>query len=104
MPLHNTTNAKFIYKISKFCLFIDYVAEIYETLVEAISSNSLGATVDHLKEIAPEPMTAALDNKEDRDAAIEKHISRKSMVTVEVPPTTPVKLFASFLSHYFFVK
>ena len=86
------------YKISKFCLVVDYVSEIYETLVEAISTNSLDATVNHLKELAPEPMTAALD-KEDRDAAIEKHISRKSMVTVEVPPTTSGKLFASFWSN-----
>lgn len=40
-------------------------------------------------------MTAALD-KEDRDVAIEKHISRKSMVTAEVPPTTSGKLFVLF--------
>ena len=56
--------------------------------MDCISSGTLDETGMTLKQMVPPPMHSMLE-KESRESAIEKHIARKTMVTVEVPPTTP---------------
>ena len=68
--------------------FTDYVAEIFETLLECIGNGTLHETSMKLKELVPPPMHSMLE-KESRETAIERYAARKSMVIVEVPPTTP---------------
>ena len=70
------------------CSFAYYVGEIYQTLLDSISNGTLEESSMMLKEMVPPPMHSMLE-KESRESAIEKHIARKAMVTVEAPPTTP---------------
>ena len=58
------------------------------TLLDSISNGTLEESSMMLKEMVPPPMHSMLE-KESRESAIEKHIARKAMVTVEAPPTTP---------------
>ena len=69
--------------------YLDYVEDIYQTLLEAMNTtNCLGNAVRELKEITPLPMNTMLD-KETRESALDSRQKRKKRVPKNVPPTTP---------------
>ena len=69
--------------------YLDYVEDIYQTLLEAMNTtNCLGSAVRELKEMTPLPMNTMLD-KETRESALDSRQRRKKMVPKNVPPTTP---------------
>jgi FtsZ-binding cell division protein ZapB len=67
---------------------IDYVEDIYQTMVDAIGSKKLEDAIDELKEQTPSPMNTML-NKQSREEAIQKRNTRDRMQLVDVPPTNP---------------
>ena len=52
-------------------MIIDYVDDIYQTMVEAIGTKKLEDAIDELIEKTPAPMNTML-NKQSREEAIEK--------------------------------
>ena len=70
----------------------DYVEEFYQTYLEAENTKQLGAAANELRDKAPLPMNSMLQ-KEDRKVAVEGRQARQKMEVVNVPPTTPCKLY-----------
>lgn len=68
-----------------YCTFIDYVADIYNTLMTAPRAE-LKALENELKQEVPAPMHSMLE-KESKEDAILKHQARKQKETVICPPT-----------------
>ncbi len=64
---------------------IDYVEEIFQTMVESIGSAKIKDAIDELKRLTAPPMNTML-NKQPREA-----ITRDSMQLAIVPPTNPGK-------------
>jgi hypothetical protein len=69
-------------------LIIDYVDDIYQTMVEAIGTKKLEDAIDELIEKTPAPMNTML-TKQSREEAIEKRKRRDTMQLVDIPPTNP---------------
>ena len=67
---------------------IDYVEDIYQTMVQAIGSKQLDDAMDELKKQTPSPMNTRL-NKQSREEAIPKRNTKDKMQLVDVPPTNP---------------
>ena len=67
---------------------IDYVEDIYQTMVEAIGSKQLDEPMDELKKQTLSPMNTML-NKQPREEAIRKRNTRDKTQLVDVPPTNP---------------
>ena len=68
-----------------YCTFIDYVADIYNTLMTAPRAQ-LKALENELKQEVPAPLHSMLE-KESKEDAILKHQFRKQKQTVVCPPT-----------------
>lgn len=60
--------------------------------MEAENTKQLGAAANELRDKAPLPMNSMLQ-KEDRKVAVERRQARQKMEVVNVPPTTPCKLY-----------
>ena len=69
-------------------MIIDYVDDIYQTMVEAIGTKKLEDAIDELIEKTPAPMNTML-TKQSREEAIEKRKRRDTMQLVDIPPTNP---------------
>ncbi|XP_028400848.1 uncharacterized protein LOC114523975 [Dendronephthya gigantea] len=67
----------------------DYVDEIYNTMIDAISNKKLNKAIEELKGLTPPPMNKMLD-MQPRAEAIDKKKRRENMPIVNVPPTNPV--------------
>lgn len=63
----------------------DYVKDIFQTLVET-PRGDLNQLCAELEASVPAPMHESLD-KETKEASITKHLERKEMETIIVPPT-----------------
>ena len=61
--------------------------EIFQTYLKA-TKDDLNSAATKLKEKTPVPMNSMLQ-KQPREEAIEKREKKRSMVVVDVPPTTP---------------
>ena len=70
---------------SIYFTFIDYVADIYNTLMTT-PREELKALENELKQEVPAPLHSMLE-KENKDEAILKHQARKQKETVICPPT-----------------
>ena len=70
--------------------YIDYVEDIYQTLLEAHEKDLLEAVIKELAEITPTPMNTMVE-KQTKEDALAKKKRLESMVNVNVPPTTPGK-------------
>ena len=68
-----------------YCTFIDYVADIYNTLMTAPRAQ-LKALENELKQEVPALLHSMLE-KESKEDAILKHQVRKQKQTVVCPPT-----------------
>ena len=68
-----------------YCTSIDYVADIYNTLMTA-PRTELKALENELKGEVPAPLHSMLE-KESKEDAILKHQARKQKETVTCPPT-----------------
>jgi hypothetical protein len=66
---------------------LEYVQDIFETFLKATKKDLEGAASELIKK-SPEPMNSMLE-KQAVAQAMAKHKERKSMVTQDVPPTTP---------------
>lgn len=66
--------------------FLDYVSEIFSILTCA-KPKELAVLEEELKKDVPDPLHTMLENKQERDNAIEKFISRKGKTTAIVPAT-----------------
>ena len=74
-----------------------YVEEIYQTILKMLQTpNELADALKEIEDMKPEHMNTMLD-KQSRAVAIEKHIARKAILPVDVPPT---KGTYSFLKHF----
>jgi len=71
-------------------LYLDYVEDVYQTMLHSINGNKLKETVQELKDMTPASMNTMLE-KEPKQQAIEKQQRRKTMTVLDVPPTTPGK-------------
>lgn len=60
--------------------------------MEAENTKQLGAAANDLRDKTPLPMNSMLQ-KEDRKVAVERWQARQKMEVVNVPPTTPCKLY-----------
>lgn len=60
--------------------------------MEAENTKQLGAAANELRDKAPLQMNSMLQ-KEDRKVAVERRQARQKMEVVNVPPTTPCKLY-----------
>ena len=69
-------------------MVIDYVDDIYQTMVEAIEKKQLKDAINELAEKTPAPMNTML-TKQSQEEAIEKRKRRDAMQLVDVPPTNP---------------
>ena len=69
-------------------MVIDYVNDIYQTMVEAIEKKQLNGAIDELAKKTPAPMNTIL-TKQSREEAIEKRKKRDTMQLVDIPPTNP---------------
>ena len=69
-------------------MVIDYVNDIYQTMVEAIEKKQLNGAIDELAKKTPAPMNTML-TKQSREEAIEKRRKRDTMQLVDIPPTNP---------------
>ena len=69
-------------------MVIDYVNNIYQTMVEAIEKKQLNGAIDELAKKTPAPMNTML-TKQSREEAIEKRKKRDNMQLVDIPPTNP---------------
>ena len=67
-------------------MVIDYVQDIYQTLVEAIKMKKLEDVIDELKRQSLAPMNTML-TKQPREEAIQKQKTRDAMELADVPPT-----------------
>jgi len=72
-------------------LFAAYVEEIFQTYLKA-TKDDLESAANKLKEKTPAPMNSMLQ-KQPKEEAIQKREKRRSMVVVDVPPTTPGTFF-----------
>ena len=63
-----------------FQFFVEYVTEIYETLIST-SREDLTAVKDELSRQIPEPLHSMLPHKESKDEAIHKYTSRQQKET-----------------------
>lgn len=72
--------------------------EIFQTYLKA-TKDDLESAANKLKEKTPAPMNSMLQ-KQPKEEAIQKREKRRSMVVVDVPPTTPGTFFyfVNFLS------
>ena len=68
------------------CLSSGYVTKIYDTLMTT-PREELQRLEDELKSQVPEPLHNMLKDKESKDEAKEKFLSRKERETVICPPT-----------------
>ena len=78
----------------------EYVNEIYQTMIKT-PRQELKQLEEELKQQVPEPMHSLLE-KELREAAIQKHKSRKLKATVIVPPTCKGKWLALIAQAYIY--
>ena len=69
---------------SKFIL--DYVDSLYKTLEQALIEGNLVTSRNEVKEMTPPPISASFE-KQNKEEAVKKHETRKTMVTKEVLPT-----------------
>lgn len=79
--------------IVKYILFfnifhVDYVDDIFQTMCEALQSNTLKDSITGQQTQTPAPMHTMLV-KQSREEAIQKKTMRDSMQLVDVPPTNP---------------
>ena len=84
-----TMNSNVLTKLSIICLsncFLDYVSEIFNTLA-CTKHKELKVLAEELKKDVPDPLHTMLGDKQTKDEAIEKFISRKGKTTALVPPT-----------------
>ena len=76
----------------------DYIEDIYQTLLENIQSPvKLQEALDELTAMTPEPMNTMLE-KQPKQVAIQNLLSRRTLVNMSVPPTTPGILFWSIMT------
>lgn len=66
---------------------VDYVQELYATICNA-SGADLKVAADKLKAMTPKPVSSSL-NKQSKDEAVNKALSRRNMTIENIPPTTP---------------
>ena len=71
-----------------FFYHIDYVEDIFQTMLEALQTDKLKDAITELKEQTPAPMNTMLV-KQSREEAIQKKTARDSMQLEDVPPTNP---------------
>jgi hypothetical protein len=69
-------------------LYLDYVEEIFQTMVESIGTEKIKDAIDELNNQTPLPMNTMLD-KQPREEAIAKKRRRDAMQLANVPPTNP---------------
>ena len=69
--------------------------------MKSIQQNLLDEAKEKLKEMTPSPMNTMLQKQSKQDA-IKKHIERKQMKVVDVPPTTPGNAIIFGVSCYLF--
>jgi len=74
--------------LNYFYFWIDYVADIYQTLTTSPRAE-LKLLEEKLKQEVPEPVHTMLAEKEDREEAISKYKRQKEMETLICPPTCP---------------
>jgi len=72
-------------------LFAAYVEEIFQTYLKA-TKDDLESAANKLKEKTLAPMNSMLQ-KQPKEETIQKREKRRSMVFVDVPPTTPGTFF-----------
>ena len=79
-------------------LFVDYVAEIFDTLMTT-PRDTLRLVANELKEMVPAPLHSMLE-KESREDAVSKYQARKQKETIIVPPTcTGISLRSKGISY-----
>ena len=83
--LDNKYMYMYIYKCLPLFFLVDYVAEIFETLMTT-PRDTLRFVADELKQDVPAPLHSMLE-KESREEAVNKYQARKQKETVIVPPT-----------------
>ena len=69
-------------------MVIDYVNDIYQTILEAIEKKQLKDAIDELAKKTPAPTNTIL-TKQSREEAIEKRKKSDTMQLVDIPPTNP---------------
>lgn len=79
---------KNIYIFISWPLYLDYVEEIFQTMVESIGTEKIKDAIDELNNQTPLPMNTMLD-KQPREEAIAKKRRRDAMQLANVPPTNP---------------
>ena len=62
--------------------------DIYQTYLVAQEKNQLGAAMQELSDMNPQPMNTMLE-RQAREEAITKRTERKGKTVKDVPPTTP---------------
>lgn len=62
---------------------LDYVEDVYQTMLSNVNSDVLQNTIQELKDMTPLPMNIML-KKENKKDAIEKHKRRKTMTVRDV--------------------
>jgi hypothetical protein len=73
----------------------DYVEEMYQTFLGSTKEELTSARMK-LKEMTPAPMNTMLE-KQTKEEALQKRAKRKSIVVVDVPPTTS-GIFTSYFT------
>ena len=86
------TTILYWYSISEghdtFHACLDYVEDVYQTILCAIQGKTLDEAQNELQQMTPLPMHSMLE-KQSRDEAITKQSDRWSMKSVDIPPTNP---------------
>ena len=67
---------------------IDYVEEVFQTMVESIGTEKIKNAIEELNNLTPPPMNTML-TKQPREEAIAKKRMREAMQLANVPPTNP---------------
>jgi hypothetical protein len=77
-----------IYLFTILAFEIDYVEEMFRTVVESIGTAKIKDAINELESLTPPPMNTML-NKQPRVEAIARKRKRDSMELGNVPPTNP---------------
>ena len=67
---------------------VDYVEEVFQTMVESIGTEKIKNAIEELNNLTPPPMNTML-TKLPRVEAIAKKRMREAMQLTNVPPTNP---------------
>lgn len=68
-------------------MYLDYVEEIFQTMVESIGTEKIKDAIDELNNQTPLPMNTMLDKQPQEEAIAKKR--RDAMQLANVPPTNP---------------